>query len=144
APARTRTAAAPSSSRDLTAESPARRCRCRQWPRDRAPREPGRARRGPSDPPARTHPPRAATAGVAPGPSCGTSSPSASSPRPTLCRVYHNLTASQRPSGHYSDGLLGGAGTPADGLSEVISALDTETRAQYARAVRRLIAEATA
>src|SRR5213078_126477 len=43
-----------------------------------------------------------------PAPSCGTSSPSASSPRPTLCRVYHNLTASQRPSGYYSDGLLGG------------------------------------
>src|SRR5439155_1457287 len=106
APARTRTAAAASSSRDRTADSPARRCRCRQWPRDRAPREPGRAQRAPSDPPARTHPPRAATAGVAPGPSCGTSSPSASSPRPTLCRVYHNLTASQRPSGHYSDGLL--------------------------------------
>ena len=38
---------------------------------------------------------------------------------------------------------LGGRGSPADALVEAISALDTETRAQYARAVRRLIAEAT-
>jgi len=38
---------------------------------------------------------------------------------------------------------LGGRGSPADALVEAISALNTETRAQYARAVRRLIAEAT-
>src|SRR5207248_11602757 len=105
-----------------TADSPAPRCRCRQWPRDRAPRAPGRAQRGPSDPPARTHPPQAATAGVAPGPSCGTSSPSASSPRPTLCRVYHNLAASQRPSGHYSDGLLGPAAR-LDGFPELLDGI---------------------
>jgi len=39
--------------------------------------------------------------------------------------------------------VLGGRGSPADALVEAISALDTETRAQYARAVRRVMAEAT-
>ena len=39
--------------------------------------------------------------------------------------------------------VLGGQGSPADALAEAISALDTETRAHYARAVRRVMAEAT-
>ena len=40
--------------------------------------------------------------------------------------------------------VLSGGGSPADALVEAISALDTETRARYARAVRRVMAEATA
>ena len=40
--------------------------------------------------------------------------------------------------------VLGGGGSPADALREVISALDSETRTRYARAVRLLIAEAIA
>jgi len=39
--------------------------------------------------------------------------------------------------------VLGGRGSPAAALVEAISAVDTETRAQYARAVRRVMAEAT-
>src|SRR3989442_9887353 len=42
-----------------------------------------------------------------------------------------------------SAAVLGGRGSPADALLEAISALDTETRAKYARAVRRVMAEAT-
>ena len=38
----------------------------------------------------------------------------------------------------------GGGGSPADALGEVISALDIETRTRYARALRLLIADATA